>query len=83
MPLPDTYGFSNSFGISQEAMGLEKTVNSTLDFSLTTMRRIRNNILMHAQTSVNNNSVSLDVNADWIINNSMQVKFSPISITNG
>ena len=83
MPLPDFKGFSNGFGISQETSGLDKTLSSNLDFSFTSMKRINNNILMHGQFSMGTSNTSLDINADWIINNSMQIRCSPISIING
>ena len=82
MPLPDFYGFSNSFGIAHETAGLEKAAASTLDFTFTTMKRVRNNILLNAQTSVSNQATTFDFNIDWIINNSMQVRCSPISFVN-
>lgn len=46
------------------------------------MKRIKNNILLNAQTSVSNQANTFDFNIDWIINNSMQVRASPISFVN-
>lgn len=46
------------------------------------MKRVRKNILLNAQTSFSNEANTLEFNADWIINNSMQVRCSPISFVN-
>jgi len=43
------------------------------------MKRVRNNILLNAQTSISNQATTFDLNADWIISNSMQIRCSPIS----
>lgn len=47
------------------------------------MKRVRNNVLLHAQLSADNEAVSFDLNADWILSNSMQIRCSPLSISNG
>jgi hypothetical protein len=46
------------------------------------MKRVRNNILLNAQTSFNNEANTFDFNVDWIVNNSMQIRCSPISFVN-
>ena len=47
------------------------------------MKRVKNNILINAQTSVNNETINFDLSADWILNNSMQIRFNPIAVSNG
>lgn len=44
------------------------------------MKRVRSNLLLNAQLSTSNEDTSFDLNADWILSNSMQLRFSPLSI---
>jgi hypothetical protein len=46
------------------------------------MKRVRNNVLLNAQASVSNEAATFDLNLDWIINNSMQIRCCPISVVN-
>lgn len=46
------------------------------------MKRVRNNILLNAQTCLGTQANTFDFNIDWIINNSMQIRCSPISLVN-
>lgn len=46
------------------------------------MKRVRNNVLLNASTSVSNQAATVDFNVDWIISNSMQVRCSPVAFVN-
>jgi hypothetical protein len=83
MPLPDFKGFTNSFSIAQDSSGYEKAAKSNLDFTVTTMRRVRNSLLVSVANSISKDAHSFDVSCEYIVGNNSQIRFSPVSVRNG
>jgi hypothetical protein len=82
MVLPELYGFSNMFAVSQMTNNLRSDPRFSLGFSFSSARRLFFNYMLAIQSSFGTEESNIEIGIDRICENNMHLKFTPISIHN-
>lgn len=82
MVLPELYGFSNSFALSQLTNNIRTDPKYSLGFTLSCVRRLFWNYMLTVQSSFSTEESSLEVGVDRICENGLHLKFTPVSFHN-